>query len=112
MMNFEIDHIIPLNLGGSNNIKNLQALCYFCHKYKTVHLDNHIIENLIKLRHQQKKNVDINYILKCCQFEYKNRNKKLPTTDEEKHNFYISLADIFTYWVNKGVTEYIEHLDK
>ena len=31
----EIDHIIPLNKGGTNAIKNLQTLCYYCHKEKT-----------------------------------------------------------------------------
>ena len=31
----ELDHILPLELGGSNDISNLQALCESCHKEKT-----------------------------------------------------------------------------
>jgi hypothetical protein len=33
---FHIDHIRPLSNGGSNDIKNLQALCVECHKNKTL----------------------------------------------------------------------------
>ena len=32
---FEIDHIVPLSSGGSNDITNLQPLCISCHKEKT-----------------------------------------------------------------------------
>ena len=32
---FQTDHIIPLYLGGSNEKKNLQALCPGCHSEKT-----------------------------------------------------------------------------
>jgi 5-methylcytosine-specific restriction protein A len=30
-----VDHIIPLKLGGSNKLTNLQTLCYSCHNKKT-----------------------------------------------------------------------------
>lgn len=32
---FEIDHIMPLACGGSNEIENIQPLCIDCHKTKT-----------------------------------------------------------------------------
>jgi 5-methylcytosine-specific restriction endonuclease McrA len=33
---YEVDHIIPLYKGGSNNITNLMALCRNCHGMKTI----------------------------------------------------------------------------
>lgn len=33
---YEVDHIIPLYRGGSNQISNLQALCRNCHGQKTL----------------------------------------------------------------------------
>lgn len=33
---YEIDHILPLYLGGDNSINNLQALCRNCHGVKTL----------------------------------------------------------------------------
>lgn len=32
---FQIDHVVPLALGGSNGESNLQALCRRCHEAKT-----------------------------------------------------------------------------
>lgn len=32
---YEIDHIIPLKDGGSNEVDNLQALCLMCHRVKS-----------------------------------------------------------------------------
>jgi 5-methylcytosine-specific restriction endonuclease McrA len=31
----EVDHILPISLGGSNKLENLQTLCDVCHKKKT-----------------------------------------------------------------------------
>jgi 5-methylcytosine-specific restriction endonuclease McrA len=32
---YDIDHIIPLHLGGTEGLDNLQALCPGCHRRKT-----------------------------------------------------------------------------
>lgn len=37
--NLTIDHIIPLALGGHNDISNLQTLCFSCNQQKKHHLD-------------------------------------------------------------------------
>lgn len=33
--NLEVDHVIPVVLGGSDSLENLQVLCHDCHKKKT-----------------------------------------------------------------------------
>lgn len=35
--NFEIDHIVALCNGGTDDVNNLQALCPNCHSTKTIH---------------------------------------------------------------------------
>ena len=37
---FEIDHIIALRNGGSNNLDNLTALCPTCHRNKSIYDNN------------------------------------------------------------------------
>ncbi len=32
----ELDHIVPVSLGGSNEESNLQLLCFDCHAAKTI----------------------------------------------------------------------------
>ena len=32
---FEVDHVLPLELGGADHIDNMQALCRPCHRQKT-----------------------------------------------------------------------------
>ena len=36
---WDIDHILPLALGGTNELNNLQILCSPCHRSKTSHSD-------------------------------------------------------------------------
>lgn len=33
---YDIDHIVPLSEGGTNDVSNLQALCVSCHRVKTL----------------------------------------------------------------------------
>jgi 5-methylcytosine-specific restriction endonuclease McrA len=33
---YEVDHVVPLFKGGSNDESNLKALCVYCHKKKTM----------------------------------------------------------------------------
>ena len=42
----EIDHILPVILGGTNNEKNLQTLCYKCNMEKRWKSDKENIEIL------------------------------------------------------------------
>lgn len=32
---WDVDHVMPLKLGGTHALDNLQTLCYLCHKQKT-----------------------------------------------------------------------------
>ncbi len=36
---WDVDHVIPIALGGSNNVENLQILCWSCHITKTAYED-------------------------------------------------------------------------
>lgn len=39
-----IDHIVPLCLGGTNMLNNLQSLCSSCNNFKTAYLDYRILK--------------------------------------------------------------------
>lgn len=40
-----IDHIISLSRGGSNDISNLQTLCFTCNRKKSDNIDNRFRRN-------------------------------------------------------------------
>jgi 5-methylcytosine-specific restriction endonuclease McrA len=42
---YDIDHIVELRNGGSNDISNLQALCPACHRVKTTRNTANIVEH-------------------------------------------------------------------
>lgn len=52
--NLEADHIIPVALGGCEDLDNLQTLCYDCHKKKTVQ-DHEKIRRVRKTRKLRKR---------------------------------------------------------
>jgi len=47
---WDLDHIIPLALGGADEIYNLQVLCKECHKAKTNLQDIPSIAKLFRLK--------------------------------------------------------------
>lgn len=47
---YELDHMLPLQFGGSNQYENVQVLCNRCHHYKTEHLDAQVINRRLKER--------------------------------------------------------------
>jgi hypothetical protein len=94
-LTYEIDHIIPLEQGGSNVRANLQALCPTCHIYKTSVLDKGVIARLLQASRTSKITPTRNEILEQCQILYRNRNRdNAPHYDDEMIDFAIDAREI------------------
>lgn len=48
----DVDHVLPVALGGDDEVENLQSLCSDCHKRKTVQ-DNEMSRRMRKMRKYQ-----------------------------------------------------------
>jgi 5-methylcytosine-specific restriction endonuclease McrA len=66
-ISFELDHIIPLEYNGEDNLFNLQPLCKNCHKIKTHRIDEIIgysIKNNDNFNIKDALNIQRNYMIK------------------------------------------------
>jgi len=113
---FEIDHIIPLEQGGTNDLANLQGLCDSCHIFKTTVLDRGVIARLLQAKLQDKSkslNLSRTQILEECQMVYFNRNRnRIPFHEEEMLNFCITTVDIYREMCKKEVKKRVNDIMK
>ncbi len=47
--NMTLDHIVPLSMGGKDNIENLEASCFACNQFKSNILPNDFMDRIIKI---------------------------------------------------------------
>ncbi len=93
---FEVDHIVPLDFGGTNSLINLQVLCPQCHLYKTCDLDRGFIRKILQAK-QFNHNLEYsrNEILKVSRIKYSTRNvSRLPRTTDEIFKFSMKIASV------------------
>jgi len=114
---FEIDHIIPLEQGGTNYPENLQGLCDSCHIFKTTVLDRGVVARLLQAKIQNNKNKSIQItrkeILEECQMVYFNRNRtRIPFHQNEMLNFCIDTVDIYREMCKREVKKRVEDIMK
>lgn len=99
---FEIDHIVPLDHGGVNQMENYQALCCTCHSYKSSILDRTVIIQLL----QSKQNVSRKDIVTQCRIWYMMRNRtQAPTSDMEMVSWSGSIKNILDALVKERERE-------
>ena len=60
---FEVDHLVPLFDGGSNDYTNLQALCVKCHKTKSMRERGCAPETAVLATHRRCKRCSVVYSL-------------------------------------------------
>lgn len=110
---FEVDHIIPLEQGGTNDMVNLQGLCNNCHIFKTSVLDRGVIARLLQAKmHNDDMKISRTNILRECQIFYFNRNKKhRPFQEDEMLNFCISTADIYREMCKKEIKKRFNNIN-
>ena len=49
LSNFTLDHVIPLSMGGADNLKNLQASCLACNRFKNNILPSEFNQRITKI---------------------------------------------------------------
>ena len=47
--NMTLDHIIPLSMGGKDDMENLQASCYACNQFKSNSLPDDFMDRIINI---------------------------------------------------------------
>ena len=111
---FDIDHLIPLEQGGTYDLSNLQALCNSCHIFKTTVLDRGVIVRLLQAKIKTGKDISKIEILEECQMVFINRNRhRVPFHDDEMLEFSISAVDIFKEMCRKkkAKTGYLKNIN-
>ena len=96
---FEIDHVVPLHLGGSNERDNLVALCGTCHREKTYIELYNIAEN--RRKKQEKEEQKRHQTLRKQQEEY----LKMITSEPEEGTSSIKFCPL----CRKNVSKYFPH---